>query len=178
MATSVVPWNRVQDYLLEGLTLPPDVTVDIAGEPTVDPAQSEALLPLGGTLYGHKGAGLAAMIEVLCAVMTGSPFCSQLPAMKGPDFSTPRRMGHLFLVIDYRRFVTAQIYEAGIKAYLHDLRTQSAKPGRKVMAPGDREWAIMEDRESRGIPVMRRLREELDRLADELHVERLNYRKD
>lgn len=177
MATSVVPWNRVQDYLLEGLTLPPDVTVDAAGEPTVDPTQSDALLPLGGTLYGYKGAGLAAMIEVLCAVMTGSPFCSQLPAMKGPDFSTPRRMGHFFLVIDYRRFVAAQIYEAGMRAYLHDLRNQSAKVARKVMAPGDREWATMEDRKRHGIPVMRHLSEELDRLSAELGIQSLSYRQ-
>jgi LDH2 family malate/lactate/ureidoglycolate dehydrogenase len=178
MATSVVPWNRVQDYLLEGLTLPPDVTVDANGEPTVDPAQSDALLPHGGTLYGYKGAGLAAMIEVLCAVITGSPFCSQLPPMKGPDFSTPRHMGHFFLVIDYRRFVSTQIYDAGIQAYLHDLRTQPARAGRKVMAPGDREWTVMQDRESHGIPVMRRLREELDRLSAELGIERLTYTND
>jgi LDH2 family malate/lactate/ureidoglycolate dehydrogenase len=177
MATSVVPWNRVQDYLMEGLPLPPDVTVNSAGEPTIDPVQSEALLPLGGMLYGYKGAGLASMIEVLCAVMTGSPYCSRLPAMKGPEFSTPRRLGHLFLTIDYRRFVSAQIYEAGIHGYLHDLRTQPAKTGKKVMAPGDREWAIMEDREQRGIPVLRHLRAELDCLSDDLGIKRIDYRK-
>jgi ureidoglycolate dehydrogenase (NAD+) len=177
MATSVVPWNRVQDYLMEGLPLPPDVTVNDAGEPTIDPAQSDALLPLGGMLYGYKGAGLASMIEVLSAIMTGSPYCSQLPAMKGPDFSTPRRLGHLFLVIDFRRFVSAQIYEAGIQAYLHDLRSQPAKTRRKVLAPGDREWAIMEERKQHGIPVMARLRAELDQLSGDLAIKRINYRK-
>ena len=175
MATSVVPWNRVQDYLMEGLPLPPDVTVDSAGEPTIDPAQSDALLPLGGTVFGYKGAGLASMIEILCAVMTGSPWCSRLPSMKGPDFSTPRRLGHFFLVIDYRRFVSQPVYEAGMHGYLHDLRSQPAKPGRKVMAPGDREWSMMEQRAQRGIPVMRRLREELDCLAADLGIERINY---
>ena len=177
MATSVVPWNRVQDYLLEGLPLPPDVTVNHEGETTIDPSQSDALLPLGGMLYGYKGAGLASMIEILCAVMTGSPYCSQLPAMKGPDFSTPRRLGHFFLVIDYRRFVSPQIYEAGMRAYLHDLRSQPAKAGRKVMAPGDREWAVMRERKDRGIPIMARLREELDLLSDDLGVERIDYER-
>jgi LDH2 family malate/lactate/ureidoglycolate dehydrogenase len=177
MATSVVPWNRVQDYLMEGLSLPPDVTVDSAGEPTIDPAESDALLPLGGTVFGYKGAGLASMIEILCAVMTGSPHCSSLPAMKGPDFSTPRRLGHLFLAIDYRRLVPAQIYEAGMRAYLHDLRNQPAKPGRRVMAPGDREWSIMEERKHEGIPVMRHLRAEFDRLSDELGIKRIKYRR-
>lgn len=176
MATSVVPWNRVQDYLLEGMLLPADVTVNSAGEPTTDPAQSDALLPLGGAVFGYKGAGLASMIEVLCAVMTGSPNCSLLPAMKGPDFSAPRRLGHFFLAIDYRSFVTAQIYEAGMSAYLKGLRSQPAKPHRKVMAPGDREWAIMEVRKQQGIPVMRRLREELDQLADNLGIDKIDYR--
>lgn len=175
MATSVVPWNRVQDYLMEGLSLPPDVTVDRAGEPTIDPAQSDALLPLGGTIFGYKGAGLASMIEIVCAVMTGSPYCSQLPAMKGPDFSTPRRLGHFFMVIDYRRFVSHQTYETGMHGYLRDLRSQPAKPGRRVMAPGDREWAIMEERKERGIPVMRRLREELDCLSSDLGIEKIKY---
>jgi LDH2 family malate/lactate/ureidoglycolate dehydrogenase len=116
------------------------------------------------------------MIEVLCAIMTGSPYGSSLPAMKGPEFSTPRRLGHLFLAIDYRRFVSAQIYETGMHAYLHDLRTQPAKTGRKVMAPGDREWAIMEERKQRGIPVLRHLRAELDRLSDDLGIKRIDYR--
>jgi ureidoglycolate dehydrogenase (NAD+) len=175
MATSVVPWNRVQDYLMEGLPLPPDVTVDSSGEPTIDAAQSAALLPLGGMLYGHKGAGLASMIEVLCAIVTGSPYCSTLPAMKGPDFSTPRHMGHFFFVIDYRRFVPQQAYEAGMEAYLRDLRSQPSKPGKKVMAPGDREWLVMEERRRLGIPVMRQLRTELEYLADRLSIERVHY---
>jgi LDH2 family malate/lactate/ureidoglycolate dehydrogenase len=175
MATSVVPWNRVQDYLMEGLSLPPDVTVDSAGEPTIDPSRSDALLPLGGTVFGYKGAGLASMIEILCAVMTGSPYCSRLLAMKGPDLSTPRRLGHLFLTIDYRRFVSTQNYEAGMRAYLHDLRSRPAKTGRRVMAPGDREWSIMEERKQRGIPIMNHLRAELDRVSEDLHVNKLSY---
>jgi LDH2 family malate/lactate/ureidoglycolate dehydrogenase len=178
MATSVVPWNRVQDYLMEGLPLPPDVTVDDAGEPTIDAARSTALLPLGGMLYGHKGAGLASMIEVLCAIMTGSPYCGILPAMKGPDYSTPRHMGHLFLVIDYRRFVSQQIYESGMRAYLRDLRSQPSKPGKKVMAPGDREWLVQEERQRLGIPVMSQLRMELDHLADSLNIKRIRYEEE
>jgi len=175
MATSVVPWNRVQDYLMEGLPLPPDATVDSTGEPTMDAAQSTALLPLGGMLYGYKGAGLASMIEVLCAVMTGSPYCTSLLAMKGPDFSTPRRMGHFFLAIDYRRFVSPPTYESGMLAYLHDLRNQPSKLGKRVMAPGDREWSIQQERQLLGVPLMRQLRMELDNLADILRIQGIRY---
>jgi LDH2 family malate/lactate/ureidoglycolate dehydrogenase len=44
------------------------------------------------------------------------------------------------------------------------------------MAPGDREWAIMEERKQHGIPVLRHLRAELDRLADDLGIKRIYYR--
>jgi hypothetical protein len=44
------------------------------------------------------------------------------------DLSTPRRMGHFFISVDYRRSVSAEIYEAEIQYYLHELRSQPAKP--------------------------------------------------
>jgi LDH2 family malate/lactate/ureidoglycolate dehydrogenase len=173
MATSVMPWNRVQDLMAKGLPLPEDVSVNSSGEPTVDPTQSAALLPLGGVRYGYKGAALASMIEVLSAVMSGMPHCSRLLGMPGPDLSSPRRLGHFFLVIDPGRFVSTEVYDAGMRAYLGDLRRQRAKQGTKVMAPGDREWEVEEDRRLRGVPISPQLKAQLDDLGDRLHVPRL-----
>lgn len=173
MATSVIPWNRVQDLKMKRLPMPPDVSVDRRGEPTLDPEQSAALLPLGGLRYGYKGAALASMAEVLSAVMTGMPHCSQLLGMAGPDFSAPRHLGHFFIVIDPKRFVSAYLYDAAMRAYLSDLRAQPARPGTQVMAPGDREWAIEAQRLEHGIPISEPLWKEFDRLADRFHIRRL-----
>lgn len=173
MATSAVTWNKVQDLIARGLPLPEDVSVDKSGEQTTDPTLSAALLPLGGVQFGFKGAALASMIEVLSAVMTGSPHCSQIPGMPGPDLSSHRRMGHFFIVIDPNRFVSAEVYRFGMRAYLHDLRNQESRSAIGVMAPGDREWAIEEARLHLGIPIPDQLRRELDGLADCLMVRRL-----
>lgn len=175
MATSVIPWNRVQDLMNEGLTLPPDVAVDSDGAPTHVPARTAALLPLGGIQYGYKGAALASMVEVLSAVMTGMPHCSRLLNMAGPDLVTPRRLGHFFIVIDPSRFVSPEIYSLAMGAYLRDLRSQPGQKQMKVMAPGDREWAVEEDRQLRGIPVGDQLKIDLDELADGLGIGRLEY---
>lgn len=175
MATSVIPWNRVQDLMNEGLPLPPDVAVDSNGKQTLDPARSAALLPLGGICYGYKGAALASMIEVLSAIITGMPYCSQLPGMAGPDLSTHRRLGHFFIVIDLYRFVSLEMYSMAMEAYLRELRSQPGRQGVKVMAPGDREWAIEEQRRRQGIPIADQLKSDLDELADRLGVERLQY---
>ncbi len=175
MATSVIPWNRVQDLRNEGREMPPDVSVDAQGQPTLDPERSAALLPLGGTQYGYKGAGLAAMAEVLSAVLTGMPHCSRILPMAGPDFSTPRHLGHLFIVIDPRRLVSAEVYDKGMRDYLSDLRGQLARANSRVMAPGDREWSVEEQRRMHGIPLGDSLRLEFEELADRLRVRRLKY---
>lgn len=175
MATSVIPWNKVQDLRDEGLELPPDVAVDALSQPTLDPERSAALLPLGGTRYGYKGAGLAAMAEVLSAVLTGMLHCSRILPMGGADLSTPRHLGHFFIVIDPRRLVSPEAYDRGMRAYLNDLRGQPARPNTRVMAPGDREWSIEEQRRRDGIPISDSVRQQFEELADRLGISRLKY---
>lgn len=175
MATSVVPWNRVLDLGMKKLPLPPDVAIDNCGEPTLDPDKTSALLPIGGVHYGYKGAALASVAEILSAVMTGMGHCSRLLAMTGPDFSTPRHLGHFFVVIDPVRFLPAELYEAGMNAYLTDLRSQPARCGKQVMAPGDREWTVEAQRRRDGIPVSESLEREFAHLAEQLCVQPLRY---
>jgi ureidoglycolate dehydrogenase (NAD+) len=175
MATSVIPWNRVQDLMNEGLPLPADVAVDSNGSQTLEPDRSAALLPLGGIRYGYKGAALASMVEVLSAIITGMPHCSRLPAMAGPDLTTHRRLGHFFIAIDPARFVSPEIYNLAMGAYLRDLRSQQGREGMKIMAPGDREWMVEEERQLLGIPVGDQLKIDLDQLADRSGIERLQY---
>jgi len=171
MATAIVPWNRIRDYELKGLPVPKDVAVDATGEMTTDPAAVAALLSVGGTQFGFKGAGLAAVMEVLSAALTGMGHCSRLLPMSGPDMATPRRLGQFYIVINPDAFVPRPIYAAGIAAYLADLRATPAKPGTRVMAPGDREWACLEERSANGIPLTPVLHAEFIRIAGDLGLD-------
>jgi LDH2 family malate/lactate/ureidoglycolate dehydrogenase len=170
MATSAVPWNRVQDYAVRGLPVPEDAAVDAEGRPTTDGKAAEALLPLGGVRYGFKGAGLASMLEIFSAVMTGMGHCGELLSMAGPDFATPRRLGQFYIVVDPGRFVSQAAYDAGMASYLKALRGVPAQPGREVMAPGDREWRVERERLATGIPVPGQLQASFEALAAELGV--------
>lgn len=176
MATSLISWNRVQDLKMQQRPIPADTAVDVRGEPTLNPEQSVALLPLGGMSFGFKGAALAAIAEVLSAVMTGMPHCNLLLPMAGPDFSARRHLGHFFFVIDPKRFVSAGVYETGMRAYLSGLRSQPSRPGTRIMAPGDREWTLEAQRRVHGIPLSEGLAQSFDQLADRLHISRLQYR--
>jgi LDH2 family malate/lactate/ureidoglycolate dehydrogenase len=175
MASSIVPWNRIQDYRSKGLPVPDDVAVDAEGRVTRDPAGVAALLPVGGKAFGYKGAALASMIEVLSAVITGMAHCSRLIPMVGEDMSTPRRLGHFFIVINPEAFVTRAVYDAGMAAYLADIRSAAAQQGRAVMAPGDREWTCVDNRTRNGVPMSPALAEEYRRIAEERGIPPLAY---
>ncbi|WP_024520899.1 Ldh family oxidoreductase [Bradyrhizobium sp. Tv2a-2] len=74
MATSAVAAGKVFLAVARDETIPKGWIIDSEGRHTTDPkdyCRGGALLPLGGT-EGYKGSGLAAMIEVLCGLLTGA----------------------------------------------------------------------------------------------------------
>ena len=84
MATSAIPYNRVQLYKSLGRRLPESVASDGAGEDTEDPAVVEMLAPLGAA-FGFKGAGLAGLVEIFSAVLTGMKLSFDILPMGGPE---------------------------------------------------------------------------------------------
>src|SRR3954451_20975144 len=76
MATSAVAAGKIMLAVARGEEIPTGWIIDAEGRNTTDPTQYRkggALLPLGGT-EGYKGSGLAAMVEVLCGLLTGLGF--------------------------------------------------------------------------------------------------------
>src|SRR5262249_51357706 len=73
MATSAVAAGKVALAAARGEQIPTGWIIDSDGKQTTDPTrlrQGGALLPLGGS-EGYKGSGLAAMVAVLCGLLTG-----------------------------------------------------------------------------------------------------------
>jgi len=155
MATSAVPYNRVHLRRVTGTALPADVAVDADGAPTRDPHAAAALLPLGGPDFSYKGAGLSAMIDVLCSALTGMVNGARLPPFGGGDMRRPIRIGHFFLVLRPEAFQALSAFDERVGAFLSDLRGQPAKTGERVLAPGDLEKAEAERRRRLGVPVDR-----------------------
>ncbi|SDO35066.1 Ldh family oxidoreductase [Vreelandella arcis] len=153
MATSSVPWNRVQQYGAIGRELPDQVAADAAGQVSRNPCDVAALLPLGGSDFGFKGAGLGGMVEILSSTLSGMLHGFKLLPMGGPDMSTPRGVGHFFLVMKPDAFVEEGTFARGLADYLADLRAQPAAEGAEVLAPGDREWRCQAKRDAEGIPL-------------------------
>lgn len=152
MATSSIPWNRVQLYASLGETLPDSIASNDTGLDVTDPKQASMLAPLGGE-FGFKGAGLGGVAEIFSAVMTGMNISADLMSMDDPDLSTPRGLGAFIMAIDPSAFVAPAIFSAGMTHYLTMLRDSPVRDGGRVMAPGDREWDEAARRQQDGIPL-------------------------
>ena len=94
MATSAVAAGKISLAVTRGEQIPKGWIIDAAGRHTTDPTdyrKGGALLPLGGT-EGYKGSGLAAMVEVLCGLLTGLGFGVEPPAVTMTAASWPCSM--------------------------------------------------------------------------------------
>lgn len=175
IATPTSSIGKVNLAWLNGKTLPPGWVVDGAGRPVTDPAQARTIIydtgeggltPLGGTpeMSAHKGYGLVTMIEVMSALLSGAQAAPlQSAQTAGPEGTNT---GHFFLAIDPATFRPPGEFESDMDAMIDALRaTPPADSAHPVMSPGDIEWRTRDERTGAGIPIPRKLRDELRTLC-------------
>ena len=148
MATTAIPWNRVMNARRTGAMLPPDVALDADGLPTRDAQAARALCPLGGVDYGHKGYGLAMVVDLLCGPLHANPIGPEL----GDMFNTldePRRLGAFFIALDPARFAGGPLLAEGAARMAEALAEEPGSP----LLPGDPELRCEARRRREGIPI-------------------------
>ncbi len=144
MATTTVAYGKVSIARRAGKVLPEGWALDQAGQPETDSAiasEARRLTPLGNTrlLGGHKGYGLAMMVEILCATLTGADLA------KG-------EIGHFALVLDPTGFRDG--FAGALDALIGRMRdTAPVDPAQPVLVAGDPEYAARRAREREGIPM-------------------------
>ena len=118
--------------------LQPGLIADAAGRPSTDPRDFVAgglLLPVGG----HKGFGLALMVEVLAGVLTGASF--------GPDAGvTHGKEGHFFLALDPEQFMSAAEFRSRMDDLAAHVKASEHVQGvEEIFLPGERGQRRMAD---------------------------------
>lgn len=151
MATSAVPYNRIELSRVLGLDLSAAVASDEAGHDTTDPRKAHALAPLGGSEFGYKGAGLAGLAEILSSAFGNAPLSTELPAMASDYVATPRGLGAFVLAIDPAAFSGLDSFMGTMKRYLAAVRGAQRAGNDEILAPGDREWRAARRRRKHGV---------------------------
>jgi L-2-hydroxycarboxylate dehydrogenase (NAD+) len=137
MSTTVVTRGKLEVYERRGEALPPHWAVDARGLSTTDPAATlrglqdrsgGGILPLGGlgtALGGHKGYGLAIMVDILCAALAGAPFG---PALRDSATSSAR-VSHFFGAMQVNAFRDIDDFKLDMDRMLGDLRASEPCEG-------------------------------------------------
>ncbi len=131
-----------------------------------------ALLPLGGegeTLGGHKGYGLATMVELLSSALQGGAFLYGLIGFDEHGDRQPYRVGHFFMAIDITHFLPLDEFKKAAGTILRQLRAARKAPGHaRIYTAGEKEVESEPLVRAKGIPVVPKLQEELKLMRAEL----------
>ena len=160
MATSAVAAGKVALAAARGEQIPTGWIVDDQGKQTTDPTrlrQGGALLPLGGS-EGYKGSGLAAMVEVLCGLLTGLGF--------GVDPTGRHNDGCFMAVFNVDAFRPLKDFKKEVAEFAAYLKATPPSHGsRGVLYPGEVEYLCEQQRRKSGIDVEEATWEKLRALA-------------
>jgi len=177
MATSAVAVGKVETALREGRR-PPSGWIASSSVPTLDDngvlSFDSPLLPLGGEGTdggGHKGYGLALMVELLCGALGGTSLEDRIEGAAGE--SAPA-MGHLMGAIQIDGFRPSAGVQADMESTFELIRGSAKASGHdRIYIHGEPE-AEAEQRHLRdGIPVSPAVMIQLGRWATRLDVEPL-----
>lgn len=156
-SSSVVARGEVMLRSTQGAAIPLGWALDHEGAPTTDPraALAGSMLPSGG----YKGAGIALMVEVLAAALTGASFSFEASSFAN-DEGGPPRTGQFFVALEPEAFL-GDGFAARIELLIGAI---SLQPG--VRLPGSRRLAARSAAAVHGITVARSLYERVLRLSE------------
>jgi LDH2 family malate/lactate/ureidoglycolate dehydrogenase len=137
MAMSVAARAKIRNLMQQDKPLPSGWAADRDGKPTTDAreALNGFLLPIAG----HKGYGLAVMVDLLAGLLSGAAFLTHVEAWdKNPGAA--QNLGHVFILIDAGKLGSSGWLGERMNDFIGILReTPPADPAAPVMTPGERE---------------------------------------
>ena len=146
LSTASVAGSSVREKAEKGELFPDGIAIDDVGNPIHDPNQV-----LKGTLLpaaGPKGFGIALMVEVLSAALTGAAMSRQVGSMY-KNFDRPGANGHFMMALDVTRWMPVEDFFDRM-----DLLAQFADASgsdNAVRMPGDARWVAYQDSLKNGI---------------------------
>ena len=136
-AHSAVARGKIYLAREKGESIPADWALDADGNPTTDASEAIAgtLLPMAG----HKGAGLAAMMDVLGGVLSAS---AHGPDVAGPYIADRRSgSGHLLMAINIASLRQLDEFTDEMQQMITRWKSSRRQPGvEDILYPGEPEF--------------------------------------
>jgi LDH2 family malate/lactate/ureidoglycolate dehydrogenase len=183
MATAAAANGKLEIAQRANQPIPEGWVQDSSGNISTNPHQLKeggSLLPLGSDKdHGsHKGYGLSATVDILSAVLSGANYGPWVPPfvafLEPPTDPVGEGIGHFLGAMRVDGFRPAQDFKDHLDNWIE--RFKSAKtvdPDKKVIIPGEPEFAYEQDRRINGIPLIDVVVNDLNELAKKLEIEGL-----
>ena len=168
-ATSIMTCGKMEVYAKIGHELQPGMLVDERGVCSTDPnkfleirdnksnpAYTEktlgGIMPMGGEgmlFGGHKGYGMALLVDIMCAIMSHGAVSKGVRVTKDKE-----KCCHFFAAIDYSLFGDKEETGRLLKEYLQSMRDALPAEGQeRVYVHGDKEAEAEQDVLKNGVGI-------------------------
>ena len=175
LATCAAAYGKIEIAKRKSDKIPEGWAIDSEGNQNINPEKminGGALLPLGSDRErgGHKGYGLAIMVDFLCAVLSGAnwgPFTPPFALRQEiPEKSVGKGIGHFFGAMRVDAFIDLDEFKMQTDDYIRTMHSTKPAPGTNgPIIPGDPEREAEEIRSKEGIPLVEPVIEELNDIS-------------
>jgi len=150
IALSAVAAGKILSMKALGQSIPATWLTDAEGLPTAEVGDWPAtgsMMPMAG----HKGYGIALLIEVLAGILTGAGVLGEVRSwILQPDEIA--RLGQAFIAIDVGAIIPIESFKRRVDTVIRQIRqSPKAKGEERIYVPGEIEWARREDALRNGI---------------------------
>jgi L-2-hydroxycarboxylate dehydrogenase (NAD+) len=179
MATSTVTRGKIEVYERAGKKINETWATDEFGIPTQDSSRllsnvregkGGGLLPLGGAEEeggGHKGYGLALVVDLFCGVLSGSLFGRDLYSKQAQS----SKISHLLGAIRIDAFIAPDRFEEAMDTYIRMIKESAKVTGQdRIFIHGEKEYKLYEERKEE-VPIYYQVLEEIRKVGREVNIE-------
>ncbi len=151
------------------------------GEPSTDAGEIKkggALLPLGGDREhgSHKGYALGSIVDIFSGILSGAnygPWVPPFPAyVPMPENMPGEGIGHFFGAMRIDAFRPADEFKFHMDKWIQRFSSSKTVEGQeRVIIPGEPETTFEKERMKNGIPLVKAVAEDLEKLGQKFEIE-------
>jgi len=181
-ATAIVPRGKIEVAARANKPIPEGWVVNKDGVSATESRNmieemnlgNAALLPLGGlgeVTGGHKGYGLATMVEIFSAAFQNGTYLWGLTDRDANGNAQFLCIGHFFLAIDIEHFIPLSTFEKITGNIMRDLRNSTVSPGQtRIYTAGEKEYYSTQRVREQGVEIPPGVQKGLKALQQELNL--------
>jgi L-2-hydroxycarboxylate dehydrogenase (NAD+) len=184
MSTAVITLGTLEVHNRRDQELLTGWATNAQGEPTTSAGEvlqnlanraGGGIVPLGGMGEehgGHKGYGLAMLVDILCGVLSGAGYLDHIYLKDEDGDPLPANVGHFFGALRVDAFRPLADFRAAMDVFIERVRSSAKARGQsRIFVHGEKEFEMVEKRRREGIPLASKVVASLREIAAELDME-------